>query len=246
MPARAAQVVMSVPGRYDASLIEAIALALGQAGLHEKARRTGEVGGGRDGTAPQHARARHLFWACRSAAPHLGPHTAASIVLSLAPCLTLDPLPHHRHHRTCIAPIQLGELYEHQGRAKDGLTAYRRGRAYRRAVDLARREFPAAVIDVEEEWGDWLASQRQNDAAVNHFIEAGQTVKAIEAALAARQFGKAAGIIDFLEPAKATPYYRRIATVRRCGLRPPHPARPPAAALLLPPSPALPHSFFFA
>ncbi len=46
---------------------------------------------------------------------------------------------------------------------------------------------------LEERWGDWLASQRQMDAAVNHFIEAGVAVKAIEAALEARQFPKAAG-----------------------------------------------------
>lgn len=49
------------------------------------------------------------------------------------------------------------------------------------------------VVVLEEEWGDWLASQRQMDAAINHFIEAGVAVKAIEAALAARQFPKAAG-----------------------------------------------------
>lgn len=51
--------------------------------------------------------------------------------------------------------------------------------------------------------------------AINHFIEAGQSVKAIEAAIQARQFAKAAGIIDFLEPARAMPYFKRIAQVRR-------------------------------
>lgn len=46
---------------------------------------------------------------------------------------------------------------------------------------------------LEERWGDWLVAQRQMDAAVAHFIEAGAALKAIEAALAARQFAKAAG-----------------------------------------------------
>lgn len=114
------------------------------------------------------------------------------------------------HH----ALLQLGELHEHMGRPKDALSAFRRGHAYRRAVDLARREFPANVIDIEEEWGDWLAAQKQNDAAINHFIEAGQSVKAIEAAIQARQYAKAAGIIDFLDPARAMPYFKRIAQVR--------------------------------
>lgn len=54
------------------------------------------------------------------------------------------------------------------------------------------------MVDLEEEWGDWLMSQKQTDAAINHFIEAGQSLKAVEAAIRVRQFGKAAGIIDFL------------------------------------------------
>eukprot|EP00798_Chlamydomonas_sp_ICE-L_P014196 gene14196-20166_t len=67
-----------------------------------------------------------------------------------------------------------GELYEHLGRSRDALDAYRRGHAYRRAIDLARREFQGAVIQIEEEWGDWLMVQKQMDAAINHFIEAGK------------------------------------------------------------------------
>lgn len=35
-------------------------------------------------------------------------------------------------------------------------------------------------------WGDWLASQKQMDAAINHYIEAGAYAKAIEAAIDAR------------------------------------------------------------
>jgi intraflagellar transport protein 172 len=54
------------------------------------------------------------------------------------------------------------------------------------------------VVDLEEEWGEWLMAAGQTDAAINHFIEAGQSIKALEAAVRARQFGKAAGIIDFL------------------------------------------------
>ena len=47
----------------------------------------------------------------------------------------------------------------------------------RKAIDLARREFPAEVITVEEEWGDWLMTQKAMDAAINHFIEAGRSLK---------------------------------------------------------------------
>lgn len=67
---------------------------------------------------------------------------------------------------------------------------------YRKALDLSRRHFPAEVVALEEEWGDWLMSQHQVDAAINHFIEAGCTIKAVEAALAARQWQKAAAVLD--------------------------------------------------
>lgn len=104
-----------------------------------------------------------------------------------------------------------GELLEHLGRMNEAQQAYRRGHTYRRAVELARRESPGEVIRIEEEWGDWLMGQKQMDAAINHFIEAGNSVKAIEAALQCRQFVKAAGIVEFLEPNKAMPYYKCIA-----------------------------------
>lgn len=81
----------------------------------------------------------------------------------------------------------------------------------RKAVELARTVDPASVIALEEEWGDWLSSQQQMDAATNHYIEAGCTTKAIEAAIEDRQCVKAAGLVEFLKPAEAAPYYRRIA-----------------------------------
>ena len=40
------------------------------------------------------------------------------------------------------------------------------------AVELARYAFPNDVVKLEEEWGDYLVSQKQLDAAINHFIEA--------------------------------------------------------------------------
>lgn len=41
------------------------------------------------------------------------------------------------------------------------------------AVELARITFPAEVVKLEESWGDYLVQQKQMDAAINHFIEAG-------------------------------------------------------------------------
>lgn len=40
-------------------------------------------------------------------------------------------------------------------------------------MKLARNSFPAEVVKLEEAWGDYLVQQKQMDAAINHFIEAG-------------------------------------------------------------------------
>ncbi|KAK9829656.1 hypothetical protein WJX72_007146 [[Myrmecia] bisecta] len=110
-----------------------------------------------------------------------------------------------------------GDLYDLQRRFAEAKAAYQRGNAYRKAVDLARREFPGEVVALEEAWGDWLMSQRQVDAAINHFIEAGQTLKAIEAALAAKQWAKAATLIESQDRRTAIPYYKRIAAEFEAG-----------------------------
>uniref|UniRef100_A0A7S3QV19 Intraflagellar transport protein 172 homolog n=1 Tax=Dunaliella tertiolecta TaxID=3047 RepID=A0A7S3QV19_DUNTE len=104
-----------------------------------------------------------------------------------------------------------GDVYEHLGRSEDALNAFRKGHAFRRAIDLARREFPSNVIQLEEEWGDWLMSQKAMDAAINHYIESGSSLKAIEAAMQCRQFSKAAGIIESLDHSQALPFFKRIA-----------------------------------
>ena len=41
------------------------------------------------------------------------------------------------------------------------------------AVELARYAYPQEVVVLEEKWGDYLVAQKQLDAAINHFIEAG-------------------------------------------------------------------------
>ena len=42
--------------------------------------------------------------------------------------------------------------------------------------------FPREVVALEHEWGNWLVEQKQLDAAINHFIEAGQYVKGVYSA----------------------------------------------------------------
>ncbi|XP_048583111.1 intraflagellar transport protein 172 homolog [Nematostella vectensis] len=104
-----------------------------------------------------------------------------------------------------------GELFEKVNRNDRALEAYRKGGAYRRAVELSRVAYPREVVTLEEEWGDHLVSQKQLDAAINHYIEAGCSVKAIEAAIQARQWNKAVQIVELQDDTVAERYYHQIA-----------------------------------
>jgi intraflagellar transport protein 172 len=104
-----------------------------------------------------------------------------------------------------------GELAEAVGQLQRALDSYVKGHAYRLAVDLARRHFAAQVVELQEAWGDWLAGNGQVDMAVNHYVEAACSGKAIEAALAARQWAKAAQFVETLDVDAGKPYFKRIA-----------------------------------
>jgi intraflagellar transport protein 172 len=51
-----------------------------------------------------------------------------------------------------------GDFFERLNILDRALDSYVRGHAFRKAVDLARRAFPSHVVNLEEEWGDWLQS----------------------------------------------------------------------------------------
>jgi len=104
-----------------------------------------------------------------------------------------------------------GEFYEEMGQLQRAMDSYVKGHAYRKAVELARRSFPAQVVSLQESWGDYLVSQKQIDMAINHYIEANVHTKAIEAALNSRQWTKAMQLVDSIDPEAAKPYFRRLA-----------------------------------
>jgi intraflagellar transport protein 172 len=107
-----------------------------------------------------------------------------------------------------------GEFFEAWGNNERALDAYRRAHAYRKAVDLCRRFFPGYVVKLEEgnpgffvfvlslvlahvmclvnwvDWGDWLVSQKQMDAACTHYTECGAYLKAVNAAIEAKQWNR--------------------------------------------------------
>jgi intraflagellar transport protein 172 len=109
---------------------------------------------------------------------------------------------------------QAGTFYERMGQNQRALESYEKGNAWREAVALARNAFPEQVMQLEETWADFLVTQKQVDAAINHYIEAGVINKAIEAALDAKQWTRAVTLIQDSfdsDPETAKPYYKRIA-----------------------------------
>uniref|UniRef100_A0A8U7MH45 Intraflagellar transport protein 172 homolog n=1 Tax=Corvus moneduloides TaxID=1196302 RepID=A0A8U7MH45_CORMO len=106
---------------------------------------------------------------------------------------------------------QAGDLFEKVGNPRKALECYGKGSAFLKAVELARLAFPAEVVKLEEAWGDHLVQQKQLDAAINHYIEARCSIKAIEAALGARQWKKAIYILDLQDKQTAAKYYLKIA-----------------------------------
>lgn len=86
------------------------------------------------------------------------------------------------------------------------------GKIWNKAVDLARTYVPDKVIQLEEEWGDSLVENKQMDAAISHYIEAGCNLKALDAAVAARQWKKAVHIVKVIDdPETVQKYYVLIA-----------------------------------
>ncbi|XP_071746269.1 intraflagellar transport protein 172 homolog [Lepeophtheirus salmonis] len=108
---------------------------------------------------------------------------------------------------------QAGELFEKTRQDDKALDCFRKGQSFNRAVELARYLFPSEVVVLEEEWGDYLVSNKQLDAAINHYIEAGRTLKALEAAINAKQWNKAVQIISVIddgESGELNKYYFKL------------------------------------
>lgn len=77
-------------------------------------------------------------------------------------------------------------------------------------MELARKINPEQVVELEEEWGDSLVENKQADAAISHYIEAGCTKKALEAAVNAKQWKKAMHIIQVIDDSQSVDKYYKI------------------------------------
>lgn len=76
-----------------------------------------------------------------------------------------------------------------------------RAGAYARALQLAHNhsELGGSVVPLHAAWARHLVSTGAADAAISHFVEAGDPVAAARAALSAGALPRAAALIDTLE-----------------------------------------------
>ncbi|KAJ6223282.1 hypothetical protein RDWZM_001827 [Blomia tropicalis] len=108
---------------------------------------------------------------------------------------------------------EAGDLYQLNGIEEfdSALAAYVKGCVFSKAIHLAKDKFPDEVVRLENQYGEYLLVEMNDPStAVAHFIEAGKTDRALEAAIAARQFDRAAEIASILDHVPAF-YGKRIA-----------------------------------
>ncbi|XP_053982609.1 intraflagellar transport protein 172 homolog [Hylaeus volcanicus] len=92
-----------------------------------------------------------------------------------------------------------GELLEKTSEPLEAIACYSQAGVFARALELARKVDPTSVVDLERDWGKHLSSVGHYDAAINHFIEAGETALALDAAINARQWRKGLQILQVIE-----------------------------------------------
>lgn len=105
----------------------------------------------------------------------------------------------------CSMYVQAGEVYQATNKPDRALELYRKGHAFAKAIDLARHSFPGEVTSLEESWGDYLMSVHRPEQAISHYIEAGKMTIALRAAIEARQWEKAADILEVVGESNVDP-----------------------------------------
>lgn len=92
-----------------------------------------------------------------------------------------------------------GELLEKISEPLEAIKCYSQAGVFARALELSRKVDPTSVVELERDWGKHLVSAGHYDAAINHFIEAGETALALDAAINARQWRKGLQIMQVIE-----------------------------------------------
>uniref|UniRef100_A0A915D9T4 IFT80/172/WDR35 TPR domain-containing protein n=1 Tax=Ditylenchus dipsaci TaxID=166011 RepID=A0A915D9T4_9BILA len=106
-----------------------------------------------------------------------------------------------------------GELLEEVKQFQRAIECYRDGKAFSKAIHVARFSFPERVVQLEEEWGDSLRKEGNFDAAISHFLESGNSIKAVDCAIRGKEWTKASDILKVIEndAGETTGFYEKIA-----------------------------------
>ena len=104
-----------------------------------------------------------------------------------------------------------GEFFEKLDSLQRALDSYVRGKSFRKAIDLSKRAFPQMMVNLEEEWGDYLVSKKQYDLAISHYKQAGIFLKAVDAAINAKQWNTAVQLVQGQPEEIARPFCKEIA-----------------------------------
>lgn len=104
-----------------------------------------------------------------------------------------------------------GEFYEQMENEQQALNAYVKGNVFKKAVQLAKAKDAKLVKQLEEKWANYLVENKETESAINHYVEAGNYQKAIEAAVYSRQWTKAVQLLQNQKPEVARPFYRQVA-----------------------------------
>ncbi len=108
---------------------------------------------------------------------------------------------------------EIGDLYNLVGRKKESIEHFVKGKDYSRAIEIAKTHFPNQVNNLEVAWADHLISINQYGDAIEHYIEAHQSAKAIDAAIVAKRFDEAARIADRLDDTRGLE--RQLAIIQK-------------------------------
>lgn len=104
-----------------------------------------------------------------------------------------------------------GDLKLNFGEEDNALALYIKSGAFSKAVDLAKSVFPGSLSSIQEKWGDSLFEENHREKAIYHYLEAGNTKKALDAAIICHQWQRAISFLNALSPSDQKIYCKSIA-----------------------------------
>ncbi|KAI3379117.1 hypothetical protein SNEBB_011462 [Seison nebaliae] len=104
-----------------------------------------------------------------------------------------------------------GDLYEASNQSREALNAYRKGKNFQKAIDIAQKLDASLIPKIHEEWGDELCHKHNWDVSISHYEKGGAFGKAVIAALHIHSYKRALDILKQMNTEDSKAYYVEIA-----------------------------------